>query len=658
MVKTLRGQPGRQHLPGTRHRAVMRVHRSCVTVAALGALLLAACSDTQFPPPQAAGPGAIPLASFDSCADLLAHLKAEATERVTAWGLDGGYGAVPFAVEDSAADGAETSAGSAGGGDSSHSGTNNQVEGVDEADVVKTNGEVIVTSVSGTIRVVDVATAEVVATIEVPGQEEGGGAELLLDGTDLVVLASQWSGWGWGANGSERTIVARYDLSDPAAPELVGSTRVEGTYRSARMIDGTVRLVLVSQPPGLVFTYPEDGSMSSESSALEANQQVIADSTIDDWLPHYQQLDASGRGGSPELLLDCTELGRPGDFSGFATVSVVTLDAQGDATPSSAAGVLADASTVYASTDRLIVATSPWRGWAEDAGSDASTSHTDLHSFDISSAAATTYVASGRVAGWLLNQFSIDSADGVTRVATTLTPPGSQQATSSSLVMLAERGDELVETGRLDGLGLTEQIYAVRYLSPDLAAVVTFRQTDPLYLLDTSDPTQPRELGELKIPGYSAYLHPLDQDTLLGIGQDATDDGRTTGLQASLFDISDPTDPQRVSQLTWADTSSSVEWDHRAFLLWEGRVYLPAETYDWESEEIEAKGPQVGIVTVDLGDGAITEGPRIDTRGEGDPWGGGVVRVLVVGDHLWAVGYSDLFLFELDGLDGGAVAVL
>ena len=503
---------------------------------------------------------------------------------------------------------------------------------------------------------IDAASGEVVSTISAPGIEDGG-AELLLDGVDLVVLATQWYGVDSRSGGSERTSITRIDLTDPASPTTVGTTRVEGSYRSARMIDGTVRLVLVSQPPGLVFSYPEDGSMASEADALEANKQLIADSTIDDWLPHRQPVDAAGTGGTPELLLDCTSIGRPADFAGFSTVSVVTLADDGDAVPTSAAGVLAAGDTVYASADRMIVATSPWRTLEDDRGA-ASTTRTDLHSFDISSSDATEYVASGRVDGWLLNQFALDETDGVVRVATTLTPPSSSDATSSSLVILAEDGDTLVETGRLDGLGETEQIHSVRYLGPDLAAVVTFRQTDPLYLIDTSDPAEPRTLGELKIPGYSGYLHPLGDGLLLGVGQDATDEGQTTGLQASLFDISDPTEPQRLAQVTWPHTSSAAEWDHRAFLLWEDRVYLPAETYDWEKDPNGTEKPQIGLVTADLGDGTLTEGPRIDTSGSGDPWSGGVVRVLVVGEHLWAIGYSDAFRYDLATLDGGAVAVL
>lgn len=529
----------------------MRANRTALAVAAVGGLLLTACTATQLPPPQAAGPaGAIALEPFDSCDALLAHLKEEAAGKVTAWGLDGGYGwPIAYAAEDSAG-GDSAASGSAGGAGSDYSGTNNQVEGVDEADIVKTNGEVIVTSVSGRVRVIDVASGDVVATITVPGAQDQG-SELLLDGDDLVVLTTQWFGLDAWGGGSERTTIARYDLADPASPALVGTTRVEGSYRSARMIDGTIRLVLVSQPAGLVFTYPEDGSMRAEAAALDENRQVIADSTIDDWLPHRQPVAADGSTGTPELLLDCTSIGKPADFAGFATVSVLTLDDDGDATPTSAAGVLAAGDTVYASTDRVLVATSPW--WSADTEDvdGPSTTRTDLHSFDISDPDATTYVASGRVDGWLLNQFALDETDGVVRVATTLTPPSSQEATSSSLVVLREDDDELVETGRLDGLGETEQIHAVRYLGPDLAAVVTFRQTDPLYLIDTSDPAAPTALGELKIPGYSAYLHPLGDGLLLGIGQDATEDGQTTGLQASLFDISDPSDPQRLGQVGW-----------------------------------------------------------------------------------------------------------
>ena len=113
--------------------------------------------------------------------------------------------------------------------------------------------------------------------------------------------------------------------------------------------------------------------------------------------------------------------------------------------------------------------------------------------------------------------------------------------------------------------------------------VVTFRQTDPLYVIDLSDPANPVLDGELKIPGYSAYLHPVGDGLLLGVGQNATDEGRTLGTQLSLFDVSDPTNPQQIDTLPIGG-SSEVEWDHKAFLYWpeDGTIVLPVSP-GWNS---------------------------------------------------------------------------
>ena len=140
---------------------------------------------------------------------------------------------------------------------------------------------------------------------------------------------------------------------------------------------------------------------------------------------------------------------------------------------------------------------------------------------------------------------------------------------------LRANGEELEQLSVVEGLGAGEQIYAVRFLGPT-AYVVTFRQTDPLYVIDMTDPANPALTGELKIPGYSAYLHPVGDGLLLGVGQDATDTGQTLGTQLSLFDVSDPANPQRISTLAiggWSD----VEWDHKAFLFWpeDGTIVLP-----------------------------------------------------------------------------------
>ena len=132
------------------------------------------------------------------------------------------------------------------------------------------------------------------------------------------------------------------------------------------------------------------------------------------------------------------------------------------------------------------------------------------------------------------------------RAATTV---GIAPESESRVTTLAERGGVLAPLGQVGGLGKGERIYAVRFIG-DVGYVVTFRQVDPLYTLDLSQPARPRVVGELKIRGYSAYLHPLAADLLLGIGQDASERGTTLGTQVSLFDVSDPARPSRLHQ--WA----------------------------------------------------------------------------------------------------------
>jgi len=153
-------------------------------------------------------------------------------------------------------------------------------------------------------------------------------------------------------------------------------------------------------------------------------------------------------------------------------------------------------------------------------------------------------------------------------------------------------------------MGRGERIFAVRYVG-DVAYVVTFRQTDPFYTVDLSDPTDPRVRGELKITGYSGYLHPVGPDRILGIGQEATDEGRTTGTKVTLFDVSDLDAP--VDLATWSPGGghSGAEWDHHAFLWWDGRAVLPFE--DWRNDEH-------GAVVLRVSDSDITEEGRIDHR--------------------------------------------
>jgi uncharacterized secreted protein with C-terminal beta-propeller domain len=141
---------------------------------------------------------------------------------------------------------------------------------------------------------------------------------------------------------------------------------------------------------------------------------------------------------------------------------------------------------------------------------------------------------------------------------------------------LRPSGGALVQAGRIGELGKGERVYAVRFVG-DTGYVVTFRQVDPLYTIDLSQPERPRVLGELKIPGYSAYLHPIGEDLLLGVGQDANEQGRPQGTQLSIFDVSDLRKPTRLHTRHLGPGWSEAEGDHHAFLYWPrtGLVVIP-----------------------------------------------------------------------------------
>jgi hypothetical protein len=237
---------------------------------------------------------------------------------------------------------------------------------------------------------------------------------------------------------------------------------------------------------------------------------------------------------------------------------------------------------VYASSQTLYVATTRWYDPGAPEPVDEVT--TPLHAFDIRDPARASYVASGVVTGHLLNQFSMSEHEGFLRVATT-EGEASVSASVSSVRVLERRGDLLLPVGEVTGLGQGERIYAVRFMG-DVGYVVTFRQVDPLYTLDLSDPAAPRVVGELKITGYSAYLHPTEPGRLLGIGQEASEDGRVTGMQLSLFDVSDLAAPRRLSQVVLENGSSQAEYDHHAFLHWPatGLVMVPASAWSEDSD--------------------------------------------------------------------------
>ena len=316
--------------------------------------------------------------------------------------------------------------------------------------------------------------------------------------------------------------------------------------------------------------------------------------TLADWIPSM-----SVDGGEPEQLADCEDMAIPKRDIGLDTMNVVGFEAD-DPADVHAIGLAGNAALAYESPDHLYLAASPFASWgrcfdicpfvADTSFDDSGT--TMVFDFEVTGTEA-TYVGSGEVEGSVADRWAMDEYDGVLRLAL-----GPTQATGNfnSVVTLERRGDELVEIGRVDKLGVNEQIESVRWFDA-LAIVVTFRQIDPLYAIDLSDQDDPRLMGHLKIPGFSEYLHPLGERRLVGIGQGPSGRGGW-GAQAGLFDVTDLTSPRRIAVLNYAPgTEARAGADPRQFTwLPKERTLLTVISKGWNG-----RTGWVSVVTLDHG---------------------------------------------------------
>ena len=601
----------------------------------------------------------VSLSSFDECDALMDYIRSEALERVGPYGLDDDFGgpflassaefavdeAIPapelsFAEADSAAGptaegrtDAPTSAPTQG---VDYSGTNVQVEGVDEADIVKTDGRRIIgigsdRSGNNEIWIADITSTTPRLQGRLPLQD-GYYQEFYLAGDRVFAIGASavgidppggggvFSNEADGETGSEAetaasedlalsiaprpvanaVVVTEVDISDPDNPEIVRHLRVEGRYISSRAANGYARVVISSPPEKLGFVQPSYGSESSEASATRFNRLLVQESTLDQWLPDYNLHAANGESVSRGQLLDCDRVFAPSVFSGFNQVSVLSFATGESLRLRDAVSTMANGETVYASPVNLYVSRVEYD---YDDTADAQTAETVIHKFSLSSSGSADYEASGKAFGSPVNQWAFHEYEGRLIVATT---SADWRDTESFVTVLEDDGSgTLDQVGKVGNLGRGEDIYAVRYIA-DKAYVVTFRQTDPLYVIDLSDPTDPTTEGELKITGYSAYLHPVGENLLLGVGREATETGRVTGAKVSLFDVSDPSDPRTLDSLVLEGGSSEVEWDARAFLWWAPKQLAVVPINNWRSNyygalalrvNADADSPEIELIS-------------------------------------------------------------
>ncbi|MFC6019034.1 beta-propeller domain-containing protein [Plantactinospora solaniradicis] len=638
-------------------------------LALLSGTLLAGCTDDPEPTPPPADPG-VPaggfrLVAFDSCTDALAQLRSAAKAYVGPYGFGSGnwgQGGPEFTGRDAGgnqrAAAAEDSAGQQGTAAApAYSGTNTHEAGVDEPDLVKTDGRRIVTVSQGTLRVVDPASRQLTGTLKLDSAPDGGWSDatlLLHADRALVLVRSQGmavSGGirrdGDGVPPIDRDAITgpRLILVDLAGPpKILGEYRFDGDLVDARQVGATARVV-VRSGPRLEFPLNKGEGPVNEKKNLAANRKIVDEAGIDAWLPRYQTVTADGRTSTGRV--GCDRLSRPAVYSGTSLVSILSFDlgtaSLGDGDPVT---VAADGDTVYSNGPRLYITSDQrWRVLPTLSRSNvlpkAEDEQTEVYQFDTSGPGRPRYVTAATVRGWVINQYALSEWDGHLRVATTSGRTwGDNPKSSSSVYVLRADGRTLTETGRVTGLGKGERIYSVRF-AEGIGYVVTFRQTDPLYTVDLRNPKSPKVTGELKITGYSAYLHPVGEGRLLGIGQEANLQGRTQGTQISLFDVSDLTKPTRIAQHHVRFGHSEAEFDPHAFLYWPATNSLVVPLTAYGQTMRDEKTVTGGALVLRVTDGGFTESGRIDhaevqTTQTGQP-DGTIRRSLMIDGVLWTV---------------------
>ncbi|HEX6246936.1 MAG TPA: beta-propeller domain-containing protein [Nocardioidaceae bacterium] len=582
-----------------------------------------------FPAPAAAAE----LPSFVDCEELRRWYVDAALPHVTPWGLGGAFGPVMLAESRALGDQAlDTAAEAAPGPDaavgSGPTGTNVQEAGVDEPDLAKTDGSLLAHVDQRRVVLTDVSGAEPRRLSAVRLPEALAGAELLLDGDRLVVLGTRSHTWPVAVPEVERSImpapsaelaqVLVVDVATPARPRVVHDATFSGSVVSARRHGDAVRLVLSTLSPAIDFVVPRRGRTPRQ--AQQENERLVRESPVEAWLPTVESTGAS----TP--LVSCGDVRHPAKASGYGTVTVVGFDPDDPATRRTTA-VTTSSDLVYSSSERLYLATAQRRG-------------SGVHAFALDGL-ETTYLASGRVPGTVRDRWSMSEYDGRLRVATAL-GADPWDPDENAVAVLEQRGSDLVEVGRVAAMGIREQIRSVRWFG-DVAVVVTFRQVDPLYTVDLSDPTSPEVLGELKVPGFSSYLHPLGGDLLLGVGQDADRRGTVRGAQASVFDLDDLATPRQVDVLRFGrSTELTASYDPR------GLTYLPqsrtvlAALDDWD------RGNRLVVLSV-AEDGTLAVRRTVPLPG----WEGYTTRTLPLSDGRVAlVAQGRVSLLEVPGPTG------
>tara|TARA_B100001996_G_scaffold170130_1_gene129734 strand:+ start:158 stop:2608 length:2451 start_codon:yes stop_codon:yes gene_type:complete len=649
--------------------------------------------------------------------------------------MDVGLAEEPMMAEstdDGASAGTDSGSGSREG---EFSETNNQESGVDEADFLKTDGFHIY-MLNGQLLLIMGVPEFGNLTMESNLSIEGNPTQMMIEG-DRLVIASSINYWSLPADSDLRNLMTRevtvqvdsdgdgkddipytytkvqslvkytvVDITNRSSPTIEKEMYIEGNYHTARMVDGTVRSVThlwtyfdgirnwVNLPDDYWSEDDLDKRMGiwndSVNQTILHNEQVISELTLDDFVPHIYEMRDGEIFTHPLTYEKCTEFSASADSAGRGFTTIMTIRMLDAEASLEVDHITSSWAHVYSSKDTLVLAepaNDMWWFWRNSDWEDA----TNIHSFDISDANHTTYVASGRVEGTVNDQFSISEHNGDIRVASTsdnwgmwwriaeLDDNGDPIWTgpTNQVTILSDDGEgHLDHIGFIGGIAEGETIWSARFVG-DRGYLVTFMNIDPLWVLDLSDPYAPTILGELHVPGVSTYIHPIDEDNLLTIGIGGGQDG--LGLdwsttQVSLFDVSNTSNPTLADTIPltpaytdencmdimtcgWSWSYSEATYEHKAFNFWapESLLAVPLSTHRYVYDQIEVDGrvysysgyqyvSMLKMIEVDTQNGTLSTHGDVEHSGfyneEGlfSWWSGStsIRRSIFMGDYVYA----------------------
>ena len=561
----------------------------------------------------------------------------------------------------------------------SYSTTNIQVAGVDEADIIKTDGRYIYTTsttqnlhyFSGTfesqsgntvyILNADPNNPEIVARINLGNDTEPAGLFLSQDGSKLVVLASKYQTYSYGDgitpypvtksgagvalpmlapfHANVYTFINVYDVANKANPILDRNFTVSGSYFNSRMIGNYVYAV-VSQP------------------AMVNNNDVI--------LP--QVYNGKTQTEVPPSSIYYADMVEPSYFTYTSFFGIDVLDET--LQPTNMTVIMGDASTMYVSTNNMYITYPTWTNGGQ---------YTSIYKVSIKGADL-KFQAEGSVPGYVINQYAMDENNGYLRLATNWqgeTTSSLNKQTSSKINNVYVLDSNLTIAGKLEGLADGENLHSVRFMG-DKCYLVTFKKTDPLFVIDLSQPANPKVLGALHISGYSDYLHPYDDNHLIGVGKETAESNMGDfawyqGIKLALFDVGNVNNPTQLSKYIIGDrgTDSLALSEPKAFLFDKenGLLVIPISLALVDNSTGQAQDSSYGqtvwqgayVFSISLDDGFVLKGTVThidasllnsqgylkDTQSYYNTQNSDITRALYIGNTLYTFSNAEVKLTSL-----------